>query len=160
MTGHQAHAVEYARDDADCPYDGRHAANDARDDANDARHDAWHDAYDAGHDGDAGHDAQRAAKVEEVKKDFLNLKFGDREPPIDQDVKAFMDKHKIDDKALLKRLNEEIMKKRDTKESVLLKLDELLEDMGDPKGYLEMKLEAFALLWDRLPFAQLSLIWP
>ncbi|CAE7532777.1 STK36 [Symbiodinium sp. CCMP2592] len=56
-----------------------------------------------------------------------------------------MDKHKINDKALLKRLNEEIMKKRDTKESVLLKLDELLEDMGDPKGYLEMKLEAAGL---------------
>ncbi|CAJ1460836.1 unnamed protein product [Effrenium voratum] len=57
--------------------------------------------------------------------------------------KAFFDKHKIVDNSLLKRLNEEIMKKRDTKESVLLKLDELrgLEDMGDPKGYLEMKVE-------------------
>ncbi|CAE7407953.1 STK36 [Symbiodinium necroappetens] len=44
-----------------------------------------------------------------------------------------MDKHKINDRALLKRLNEEIMKKRDTKESVLLKLDELSRSQHNGK---------------------------
>jgi len=80
-------------------------------------------------------------KPPEEKKDFLNLKFGDREPVIDRDVKAFMAKHGIVDDALTKRLNEEIVKRRDTKESVISRLDELLDDMGDPAGYLEMKVE-------------------
>jgi len=80
----------------------------------------------------------------EDKPDFLNLQFREKEPPIYADVKAFLEKHKIDDTTLLKRLNEEIGKNRDKKDSILSKLDDLLDDMGDPGGYLEMKLEEIA----------------
>lgn len=80
----------------------------------------------------------------EEKPDFLNLQFREKEPPIDPEVKAFLAKHEIDDITLLKRLNEEIGKKRDKKDSILSKLDDLLDDMGDPAGYLEMKLEDIA----------------
>lgn len=82
-------------------------------------------------------------KVDNSPKDFLNLKFGDdfKEKPIDPDVRALMIKVEINDTRLMKLLNEEIMKRKDTKESWLAKLEELLEDMGDPGGYLEMKIE-------------------
>lgn len=64
-------------------------------------------------------------------------------PALDPEVKKLCDHFQIEAECGQK-LNEEIAKRQDTKESDLAKLYDILDDVGDPSGLLEFKIDEMA----------------